>query len=682
MATPSLARKKVNKSGGSKRRDPHQQERALLWVMLAILGIVAIAVLAYYLPRVTAFFWGALVWDLPLFFFFLLIGFLLWRNLQKSRSRFLLAFVLSSLLILMVVGYLSRGWWVVGIFDTLGWIAYLLMCFLFLACFSTLFWPGLLGWWKMRRKRAKAFREGETIASSVEGPSLIDAKEVKANLHRSRISPTLERKAPLEKASKTPSTALAPPNYRLPPLDLLRKPVQENPKISRRETRNVAQILEDKLNSFGIGTHVVNIEVGPAITRYELQLDPGVKVSKILNLSDDIALTLAATGVRIEAPVPGKSVLGIEVPSEKISIVYLREIVESEEFQRRKFRIPLTLGKNIGGHPVVGELREMPHLLVAGATGSGKSVCINSILSGILYRSTPDEVRLVLIDPKRVELYNYRELPHLLYPVVMDVKQAGAVLKEVVSDMESRLVQFSELGARDIEAYNLKVKERDLGESLPYYVVVIDELADLMMVAPADVEKYIIRLAQLARATGIHLIVATQRPSTDVITGIIKANIPSRIAFAVASQMDSRVILDMNGAEKLLGRGDMLFYPVNYPKPVRLQGAYISEEEIDQVVAFWKEQIQDYTLRPLPILQGEGKEWEEEEDDPLFEEAVQWVMQAGEGSASMLQRKMKVGYARAGRLIDIMERHGIVGPANGSKPRQILRHTDQSSLKF
>ncbi len=646
-----------------------------MWVALAILGIVAIAVLAYYLPRVTSFFWGALAWDLPLFFFFLLIGFLLWRNLQKGRSRFLLTFVLGSLLILMIVGSLSRGWWVVGIFNSLGWIAYLLMCFLFLACFSALFWPGLLGWWKMRRKRAKAFKAGETIASSVKAPSKTDAKEVKAKAHRSRISTTLEQKAQL-------STSLVPPTYRLPPLDLLRRPVQENPKNSRRETRNVAQILEDKLNSFGIGTHVVNIEVGPAITRYELQLDPGVKVSKILNLSDDIALTLAATGVRIEAPVPGKSVLGIEVPSEKISIVYLREIVESEAFVRRKFRIPLTLGKDISGHPVVGELREMPHLLVAGATGSGKSVCINSILSGILYRSTPDEVRLVLIDPKRVELYNYRELPHLLYPVVMDVKQAGAVLKEIVNDMESRLVKFSEIGARDIEAYNLKLKEQDLGESLPYYVVVIDELADLMMVAPADVEKYIIRLAQLARATGIHLIVATQRPSTDVITGIIKANIPSRIAFAVASQMDSRVILDMNGAEKLLGRGDMLFYPVNYPKPVRLQGAYISEEEIDLVVAFWKEQNQDNPLRPLPILQAEGKDWEEEEDDPLFEEAVQWVMQAGEGSASMLQRKMKVGYARAGRLIDLMERRGIVGPSSGSKPRQILRHTDQSSLKF
>jgi S-DNA-T family DNA segregation ATPase FtsK/SpoIIIE len=680
MSTPRPPRKKVNKSGGSKRRDLHQQERALVWVMLVILGIVAIAVLAYYLPRVSAFFWGALAWDLPLFFLFVLIGFLLWRNLQKSRSRFLFAFALGSLLILMIVGYVSRGWWVVGVFDSLGWTAYLLMCTLFLACLCALFWPGLLGWWSARQKLAKDRKEGGVIVSAMEAPSLKDASEGKVKAQRPKISSPLGSKALLEKTARTASTA--PTAYRLPPFDLLRKPVQENPKVSRRETRNVAQILEDKLNSFGIGTHVVNIEVGPAITRYELQLDPGVKVSKILNLSDDIALTLAATGVRIEAPVPGKSVLGIEVPSEKISLVFLREIVESEAFQKRAFRIPLSLGKDIGGHPVVVELREMPHLLVAGATGSGKSVCINSILSGILYRSTPDEVRLVLIDPKRVELYNYRELPHLLYPVVMDVRQAGAVLKEIVSDMESRLVKFSEIGARDIEAYNLKLKEQDLGESLPYYVVVIDELADLMMVAPADVEKYIIRLAQLARATGIHLIVATQRPSTDVITGIIKANIPSRIAFAVASQMDSRVILDMNGAEKLLGRGDMLFYPVNYPKPVRLQGAFVSEEEIDQVVAFWKEQNQDNPLRPLPILLAEGKDWEEEEDDPLFEEAVQWVMAAGEGSASMLQRKMKVGYARAGRLIDLMEQRGIVGPASGSKPRQILRHTDQSSLKF
>jgi S-DNA-T family DNA segregation ATPase FtsK/SpoIIIE len=324
----------------------------------------------------------------------------------------------------------------------------------------------------------------------------------------------------------------------------------------------------------------------------------------------------------------------------------------------------------------------MPHLLIAGATGSGKSVCVNSLLCGILYRATPDDVRFILIDPKRVELYNYRALPHLLYPLVVDIKQAALVLRDVVEEMEDRLAKFSEAGARDIEAYNLKIKENGTNSQLPYLVVMIDELADLMMVAPAEVEHYICRLAQLARATGIHLVLVTQRPSTDVITGLIKANIPSRISFAVASLMDSRVILDMGGAEKLLGKGDMLFYPVGYPKPVRLQGAYVSEEEIDRLVNFWYQQAPAPKFRPLPeYTEGEEEKFEEVED-PLFEKAVALVLQTGEGSASMLQRKLKIGYARAGRLIDLMEQRGIVGPASGSKPRQVLRSPDQQSLKF
>jgi DNA segregation ATPase FtsK/SpoIIIE-like protein len=686
MATPAPKKARRSKSLSAKRNDPHRQERSLSWVASILIGIVALAVLAYYLPRVAAYFWRALSWDLPLFFLLLLVGYLLARNLTHSRTRLLLAYVIGSFFLILFVGAIAGGLWMTSLFSVLGWFSYLLLVLLFLATLAAFSWPELHEYWKRWRGRDRRKQQNRLpvrVPLEIAKPDPRTEKTIKTKPQIKLPVLTEHRPSPVKAAIST-----APPSqgsaYQLPPVDLLRKPAQEAPRISRRETRNVAQILEDKLNSFGIGTHVVGIEVGPAITRYELQLDPGVKVSKILSLQDDITMVLAAASVFIEAPVPGKSVLGIQVPSEKISTVYLREIVESEEFQKRKFRIPLTLGKDIGGHPVVAELREMPHLLVAGATGSGKSVCINSILSGILYHSTPDELRLILIDPKRVELYNYRALPHLLYQVVVDVKQAASVLKEVVSDMESRLAQFSEIGARDIEAYNLRVREQDLGEPLPYYVIVIDELADLMMVAPAEVEKYIIRLAQLARATGIHLIVATQRPSTDVITGIIKANIPSRIAFAVASQMDSRVILDMNGAEKLLGKGDMLFYPVNYPKPARLQGAYVSEEEIDQVVAFWKTQTREevLTLRPLPIFQGEGPDENEEDDDPLFNEAVQWVMQAGEGSASMLQRKMKIGYARAGRLIDLMERRGLVGPPSGSKPRPILRHPGQSNLTF
>ncbi len=652
------ARKKA-KNVGAKIQVHRDKEKRLLWLLFGILIVLALLVLYFYLPKVVVFFWQSLHLNFPLLLIFLALSPFLLRKMRKLRLRVFTTFTLVFFSLFLLLAKTSPGTWNSTIAIRLDWAIYPLMVlplpFL------------LLLWFFVLRKR-------ETLRKLRQIPKTMPERE------RMKV---IDLKGAKERVVAAPqqSTGIRAHSYSLPPLDLLRKPQMEQ-KITRRETRNVSQLLLEKLRSFGVGAQVVNIEVGPAITRYELQLDAGVKVSKVLSLADDIALTLAATGVRMEAPVPGKPVLGIEVPSEKISTVSLREIVESDEFQCRKTRLPLALGKDISGHPVIGDLREMPHLLVAGATGSGKSVCINAMICGILFRATPDDVNLILIDPKRVELFSYRQLPHLLYPLVVDTKQAAAVLKEVVKEMEQRLALFSESGARDIEAYNQKIRENGGGRNLPYLVVVIDELADLMMIAPAEVEQNICRLAQLARATGIHLIVVTQRPSADIITGLIKANIPSRISFSVASMMDSRVILDMGGAEKLLGRGDMLFYPVGYPKPARLQGAYITDGEIDRLVDHWKGQSKDLIIRrPLPAHEDSSEE-SEESSDPLFEEALRLVIQAGEGSASMLQRKLKIGYARAGRLIDLMEKQGIVGPAVGSKPRPVLRYPDQSSFKF
>ncbi len=631
-----------------------------LWVGTILLCCAAVVAIIVFLPQDVVLIWEGLGWNVITAVLFLAIPILLWRFLNGFRARFIGVWISGLVFAFLLIGMIVPATWNRAINQALGPGIYPI---LFVLAFSTI--SVLLG--------------GRLFAKRVASVSW----KTKESKSKETVTAVIEN----AKTEKKPRTSIPPgvtAEYRLPTLDLLEKSTGEGIRVSRRETRNVQQVLEEKLKSFGIGTRVTNIEVGPAVTRYELELDPGVKVSKIINLSDDIALALAANGgVRIEAPVPGKSVLGIEVPSDKISTVSLREILESKEFKDHKLRVPLAFGKDIAGHPIVADLREMPHLLIAGTTGSGKSVCINSIICGLLYRHTPKDLGLILIDPKRVELYNYRNLPHLLYPVVEDIKQATAVLKVIVEEMESRLAQFSAVGARDIEAFNLKTKEENGGKRLPYTVVVIDELADLMMIAPADLEKYIQRLAQLARATGIHLIVATQRLSTDVITGVIKANIPSRIAFAVSSQTDSRVILDTGGAEKLLGKGDALFYPVHFPKPKRLQGAFISEAEIDRVVEFWKEQGREVAIRELPTHPGETEESEGEDfDDTLYQEALRIVLQAGEGSASMLQRKLRIGYARAGRLIDLMERQGILGPAIGSKPRALLRHPEQSSFKF
>lgn len=462
-------------------------------------------------------------------------------------------------------------------------------------------------------------------------------------------------------------------NYVLPPTVLL-KTAKKRP---GKEQENVqdkakAEVLKDKLKSFGVNAKVGEIHRGPAVTRYEIQPEAGVKVSRIVNLADDIALALAAKDIRIEAPIPGKSAVGIEIPNSEVAIVCLRDVLESSDYLSAESKLSIALGRDIYGKPIIDNLSKMPHLLVAGATGSGKSVCINAIIVSLLYKSRPDEVKLMMIDPKMVELNIYNGIPHLLVPVVTDPRKAAIALKKVVAEMEKRYELFAKHGARDIERFNLLIKTgklKDL-EPLPYIVVIVDELADLMMVAPSDVEDAICRLAQMARAAGIHLIIATQRPSVDVITGVIKANIPTRIAFAVSSQADSRTILDMGGAEKLLGRGDMLYLPTGASKPTRIQGAFLTDEEVEAVVKFVKEQQEpEYQEEMIPNAPEQQKA---EVDDELFPRAMQLVVEAQTASVSLLQRRLRIGYTRAARLIDILEAKGIVGPYEGSKPREVL----------
>ncbi|MGD7043738.1 DNA translocase FtsK [Jeotgalibacillus proteolyticus] len=465
-------------------------------------------------------------------------------------------------------------------------------------------------------------------------------------------------------------------DYILPSMDLLSVPPHADQSNEYKAIQRNASKLEKTFQSFGVRAKVTQVHLGPAVTKYEVHPDVGVKVSKIVNLNDDLALALAAKDIRIEAPIPGKSAIGIEVPNSEVAMVSLREVLEAQGKDRDAAKLLIGLGRDITGEAVVAELNKMPHLLVAGATGSGKSVCINGIIISILMRTKPHEVKLMMIDPKMVELNVYNGVPHLLAPVVTDPKKASQALKKVVSEMERRYDLFSHTGTRNIEGYNEHVRKfNDNNEEkqpqLPYIVVIVDELADLMMVASNDVEDAITRLAQMARAAGIHLIIATQRPSVDVITGVIKANIPSRIAFAVSSQIDSRTILDSGGAEKLLGRGDMLFMPIGANKPVRVQGAFLSDQEVEDVVNFvieqQKAQYQDEMI-PDDVPETAVNDVEDE----LFDEAVALIVDMQTASVSMLQRRFRVGYTRAARLIDAMEQRGIVGPYEGSKPRTVL----------
>ena len=486
--------------------------------------------------------------------------------------------------------------------------------------------------------------------------------------------PQFELDAPSDVSRKTYS------KYKLPPIDLLDDPSprekQQADKL-KETTELRKKLLEEALRNFGVGARVVAIYQGPAVTRYELQPEPGVKVSRIANLADDIALNLASQGVRIEAPVPGKSVVGIEVPNATVTPVRLKEIVNTDEFRDNSSKLLMALGKDLAGQPIYGDLARMPHLLIAGTTGSGKSVCINSLITSILLRARPDEVKMLMIDPKMVELSIYDGIAHLLAPVVTDSKRASATLKEwVIKEMERRYKLFHDSGARNIQAYNQK---RGEDEILPYILVIVDELADLMMVAATEVETTICRIAQMARATGIHLVIATQRPSVDVITGLIKANIPSRIAFAVATQVDSRVILDMSGAEKLLGRGDMLYNPIGAMKPIRAQGSFVTDKETEKIIKFVKEQAEPEYLEEIIGIQaidfgkGEGRRTKDEGRDALFGEVAQLIIESGQASTSYVQRKFRIGYNRAARLMDEMEAAGIVSAPEGElKTRRVL----------
>ncbi len=464
-------------------------------------------------------------------------------------------------------------------------------------------------------------------------------------------------------------------DYKHPPAELLKSTMGIGKTGSKKELQDTAAKLEQTLSSFGVNAKVINVNRGPTVTRYELSPGAGVKVSKIVGLADDLALNLAAPAVRIEAPIPGKAAVGIEIPNREVSPVCLRDVVESREFKNFPSNLAFAIGKDIAGKIVIGDIARMPHLLIAGATGSGKSVCINTLITSILYKARPDQVKFLMVDPKVVELGVYNGIPHLLIPVVTDPRKAAGALNWAVQEMVSRYNLFAEKGVRDIKGYNSVLKDEGVEALLPQVVVIIDELADLMMVAPNDVEDAICRLAQMARAAGMHLVVATQRPSVDVITGVIKANIPSRISFAVSSQVDSRTILDVSGAEKLLGKGDMLYYPVGEPKPIRLQGALISDKEVEAVVQYIKNQAEaSYDEDIIEKLENEGERAESDpgDNDVLLPQAIEMVLETGQASISIIQRKFKVGYARAARLIDQMEARGIVGGFEGSKPRRVL----------
>ena len=507
------------------------------------------------------------------------------------------------------------------------------------------------------------------------------------NVVSGRQKPSLkpEPVEPLE----IPATDEAPAEeYVRPTIGLLDRPAETNEEDITEELKTNAARLVDTLASFGVQTRIVDISRGPSVTRYELQPSAGVKISRITGLSDDIALNLASAGVRIEAPIPNKAAVGIEVPNKIVSIVNISEILESPSFVNARSKLTVALGKDIEGKVVVADVAKMPHVLIAGATGSGKSICINSILISLLYKSTPDEVRLLLVDPKVVELGVYNGIPHLLIPVVTDPRKAAGALAWAVGEMLNRYKLFADNAVRDLNGYNALATTRGDMNLLPQIVIVIDELADLMMAAPNDVESSICRLAQMARAAGMHLIIATQRPSVDVITGIIKANIPSRIAFSVASQVDSRTIIDQAGADKLLGRGDMLFFPVGASKPTRVQGCYVSDREVERVISYIKSQgVCEYDQQVIEdienqaVAENNGKNASSgdsgEAEDEMLKAAMECVIEAGQASTSLLQRRLKVGYARAGRLIDEMEQRGIVGPFEGSKPRQVLMTRQQ-----
>lgn len=512
------------------------------------------------------------------------------------------------------------------------------------------------------------------LAEEAEQPASVAEKGASHAKPDMQTQPAAQKDAPAQEAPAEPQEIEKP--YIFPPIELLGTDPQAGQGNNRAEMVENARKLETTLKSFGVDAKVIQISKGPTVTRYELSPSQGVKVSKIVNLADDIALNLAASGIRIEAPIPGKAAVGIEVPNRETKSVYLRTVLESDTFQQHPSKLAFALGQDIAGNPVVTDIAKMPHLLIAGATGSGKSVCINTLITSILYKAKPDEVKLLLVDPKVVELSVYNGIPHLLIPVVTDPKKASSALNWAVREMLQRYNDFAAYGVRDMKGFNKLMEEKgDEKGKMCQIVIIIDELADLMMAVPGEVEDAICRLAQMARAAGMHLIIATQRPSVDVITGVIKANIPSRLAFAVSSGIDSRTILDVVGAEKLLGKGDMLFYPQGQSKPARLQGAFVTDQEVEAIVDFLKQSGKPYyTQETIDQITTGGKSGgaDAEEADEFYEQAVELVLQKEKASVSMLQRQFRIGYNRASRLMDDLERRGIVGPEDGSKPRKVL----------
>lgn len=553
---------------------------------------------------------------------------------------------------------------------------------------------GIKAWWQRRLASWENLKKSiqQNRSAKKQERNEVAKVEVKPELRKVRQESSQPKSKPKEvktakpkesKVSDEPLILNLPSSptsgeYRLPPTNILKKSGARSRKLGEVEK----DLLEETFTSFGIDAKVVNVSQGPVITRYELQPAPGIKVSRITALADDLALALAATDVRIEAPVPGKPVVGIEVPNKTTEAVLLRDVLESSEFAEHLSPVALALGKDIAGKPVIADLKKWLHVLVAGSTGSGKSVCLNAMIASILFRAHPEEVKLLMVDPKRVELSVYDGIPHLISPVVTDPRKAATALRWAVVEMERRYQLFADTGVRNIDMYLELARESQDAEEplelLPYIVIIVDELADLMMVAAAEVEDAICRLAQMARAAGMYLIIATQRPSVDVITGLIKANVPSRISFAVSSQVDSRTILDMGGAERLIGKGDMLYYPIGASKPVRAQGAWISDKEVESLVKFWKKQGEPKYEEAVQEETPEFSLSSDHDEDELLEDAIRLVVENGQASISMLQRRFRIGYSRAARLIDVMEVRGIVGSYQGSKPREVL--IDSSTL--
>ncbi len=539
--------------------------------------------------------------------------------------------------------------------------------------------------WRGKPEEPEQAEATETAPAAAE-PEVKPEKKPSAASNGNKAAAKNKAEAAPETAPQTASApeAAAPVNvFVLPPLTLLKQSPPATSRRSQAELTDKVHVIEQTLEQFNIGANVVEVASGPSVTRYEIQLAPGIKVSKIVSLADNLAMSLAAIDVRVEAPIPGKSAIGVEVPNATPMIVSLRECLDTEEFRNAPSKLTFALGKDVAGQYKYADLTKMPHLLIGGSTNSGKSVCLNTLIASLIYRATPREVQLLMIDPKRVELSLWDGIPHLMHPVVKDVRQAAGTFRAALKEMDRRYDAFSALGTRNLDGYNQRVPE---SERLPYIVLIVDELADLMMQQGPEIETSICRLAQLARATGIHLVIATQRPSVDVITGTIKANISSRIAFAVASQVDSRTILDMTGAERLIGRGDMLFMPIDAAKPLRIQGSYLSEQETNTLVDYLKAQeTPHYTLAVVETgggEQGGAFGGDDEVDDAFFEQAVRLVVNNGQASTSMLQRRFRIGYTRAARIVEMMEERGIVGPLNGAKPREILVSKDEVERMF